>query len=205
MKEIKMSSGKLEALFETVKQSLSKYDDRPILKYIKIEVEGNKLSAVAVDGYMLSVFYADVENQDDEKFEFLIQPFYIPKCKMDCEVVFNCEEENVVKVTIVEPISKNKTYYEFNNGSLLPQNFINWKNVLEETDNELKIYVDARKLANLLKPFLKHHDSYNNQVELSFVRKNNGIDSLKPVYVKQTTKIGIEKRALVLPIRQIND
>lgn len=204
MKEIKMNSLQLQALFDTLKDSIARDDSRPVLKYIKVEINGEELTAVSVDGYTLSTFKTKIINEDKENFEFLIQPFYIPKTKLGCEVIFNCDTENLVRVVITDQITRNKIEYEFYNKCEV-NNFIDWKKVLGEPDENLKIFVNANLLIKTLKQFTKNHALRNSEVEISFEREKDGIAKLHPINIKQHTKIGIEKEAIVLPIRNLED
>ena len=81
MKEITLEISVVEQMFKTLKKSLSKDKARPILEWIKCEVKGKKLLAVALDGYMLTTFAVDIKEGVEEEFGFYIQPFYIPKYK----------------------------------------------------------------------------------------------------------------------------
>lgn len=200
--KIKTDSVKLQALFETLKESISKTGERPVLKYIKMEVKGNELTAVALDGYMLSTFKTTVENEDNEDFEFLIQPFYIPNTKIPSDVIFE-KNKNVVNVTISQT-TKDKLCYSF---SSLPDvtSFIDWKKIMLETDKNLEVCFSASRMMRILRQFTKHNGLYNNDVVMSFERKNDGINPIAPIYLTQKTEVGVDKQAIILPVRRLKD
>ena len=54
---------KVNELFNTIKQSVSKDNSRPILKWIRCEVFENKLTAITCDGYALSTFSIEFNEQ----------------------------------------------------------------------------------------------------------------------------------------------
>ena len=206
MKQITIYSEALEQLFKTLKDSLSKDESRPILKWIKVEVEKNKLTAIALDGYMLSTIQIEgmYPNQMcDEDFVFFIKPFYIPKYKAGCEVTFNCDEKQYV-VTTVKPVTKKDTLvYKFYQPT---EQYIDWKKVMPETSKELKITVDASKLIRVLKGY-QNNLVRNNDVTISFVQKESGsgINPIAPMLLEQKTKTGINRQSILLPIRTIED
>ena len=200
--KIKTDSLKLQALFNTLKESISKTNDRPVLKYIKMKVSGNELTAVALDGYILSSFKTEIVNEDNQDFEFLIQPFYIPKTRLPSEITFE-KNDKIVNVTINQ-FTKDKICYSFQN-LMDATSFIDWEKVIPETDEKLEICFDAVKMINVLKQFTKFHDCSNNNVVMSFVRKDNGINPVQAICLKQKTGIGIDKQAIILPIRRLTD
>ena len=206
MKQITIYSEKLEQLFKSLKDSLATDDSRPILKWIKVEVENENLTAIALDGYMMSTVKLQAMEATEfgmEKYSFYIKPFYIPKYRAGCEVTFNCDNENYIVVT-VKPITKKDTLvYTFYQPT---EKYIDWEKVLPETSKELKVSLDAVKLIRLLKGF-ESKDIKNNMVTLSFVtkEKGTGINPISPVLLEQKTKNGIKKEAILLPIRNLED
>lgn len=204
MKQITIYSEALEQLFKTLKDSLSTDESRPILKWIKVEVEKNKLTAIALDGYMMSTIQIDGMHPNemcDEAFHFFMKPFYIPKYRAGCEITFNYDEKEYVSVT-VKPVTKKDTLvYKFYQPT---EQYIDWKKVIPETSKELKITVDASKLIRVLKGY-QNSLVRNNDVTLSFVQKENGsgINPIAPMLLEQKTKTGINRQSILLPIRTI--
>ena len=206
MKQITVYSEELEQLFKTLKDSLAQDDSRPILKWIKVEVEENKLTAISLDGYMMSTMQIEAIKGSEfgnEKYDFFIKPFHIPKHKAGCEVTFNCDTKDYVIVSI-NPITKKDTLeYKFYQPSA---EYIDWKKVLPETSNELKVTLDAGKLIKLLKGYQNNMVS-KNMVTLKFVKKENGfgINPISSVLFEQKTKSGIKRQSILLPIRNLED
>ena len=56
MKQITLSEGEFKSLLDGVKHSAAIDDCRPMLQYIRIEVEKNKITAYTLDGYRASRF-----------------------------------------------------------------------------------------------------------------------------------------------------
>ena len=82
MKELKLDSFIVDDLFKGLQPCLAKDDSRPILKWIKVEVEKTKITAIALDGYMMFTHTIDIKDNDEEEpYSFFIKPFNIPKTK----------------------------------------------------------------------------------------------------------------------------
>ena len=199
MKEIKINDIQLNELFKTLKSSLSKDETRPILKWIKVEVKGDKITAISVDGYMLSTITFSISENTNEEFCFFIQPFYIPKDKNGLEITFNCENEKYVMVTIESFSQKDKLTYQFYQPD---NNFIDWQKIIPETDDSLEVTVNAVRLMNLMKGY-QCNLLYNNEVTLKFKRNGKGIDFISPVVFEQTTLTGTKKQSILLPIKKL--
>lgn len=199
MKEITLEISVVEQMFKTLKKSLSKDKARPILEWIKCEVKGNKLLAVALDGYMMTTFAVNIKEEFEEEFGFYIQPFYIPRYKNGGTVKFFADSKNEIMVEIKSFTSPNKLIYAIKQPG---DNFIEWRNVIPETDDELKIFVNARMLVDVLEGF-KCSPMANNEICIKFKRHKNGIDCVAPMIVEQNTKDGITRSGLLLPIRHL--
>lgn len=199
-KIITIDSSIIEELFKTTKESIAKDDSRLILKWIKVEVENKKMTAVSVDGYMLSSISIDLKNEVEEPYSFFIKPFYIPKSKQGYQITFDCSDKEVVSVTLKPYTSDTTINYKITQPK---QEFINWKQILPETDKNFEIVFNAGYLINILKGF-KTSLINQNEVVLCFKKDENGINKIAPVILKQFTKVGIEKQALLLPIRRVD-
>lgn len=202
MKELKLDSFKIEDLFKGLKPCLAKDDSRPILKWIKVEVEKTKITAISVDGYMLFTHTIDIEdNNEEEPYSFFIKPFNIPKTKSGSEITINCENEKFINITVRPYTSKDTITYSIEQPI---SEFINWKQVMVEPDEDLSIYFDARRLREVLKGFVNNYAN-NNMVCLKFRKNKNGsgIDKVSSMTIEQKTKVGITKRSILLPIRNI--
>ena len=202
MRELKLDSFKIEDLFKGVKTCLATDDSRPILKWIKVEVEKTKITAISLDGYMLFTHTIDIEdNKEEEPYSFFIKPFNIPKTKSGSEITINCENEKFITITIRPYTSKDTITYSIEQPTT---EFIKWKQVMVEPDEDLSIYFDARRLRELLTGFVNNYAN-NNMVCLKFVKNKNGsgINKLSCMTIEQKTKVGITKRSILLPIRNL--
>ena len=170
MKELKLDSFRIEDLFKCLKSCLATDDSRPILKWIKVEVEKTKITAISVDGYMLCTYTIDIEDNDEEEpYSFFIKPFNIPKTKSGSEITINCENEKFITITIRPYTSKDTITYSIEQPI---SEFIKWKQIIAESDKDLSIYFDARRLRDILKGFVNSY--VNNMVCLSFRKNKNG-------------------------------
>ncbi len=197
-KIITIDSSRLEELFKTTKDSLSKDESRPILKWIKIEVEKDKMTAISLDGYILSTITIDINNDIEEPYSFFIQPFYIPKTKQGCEITFDCSSTGYVMVIIKPYTSKDTISYKITQPSA---EFINWQQAIPKTDKQFEISFNANYLMKILKGF-NTGIADKNEVRLCFSKSETGINAVAPMVLKQYTKVGIEKQSIILPIRR---
>ena len=202
MKELKLDSFIVDDLFKGLQPCLAKDDSRPILKWIKVEVEKTKITAIALDGYMMFTHTIDIKDNDEEEpYSFFIKPFNIPKTKSGSEITINCENEKFANITVRPYTSKDTITYTIEQPV---SEFIKWKQIMVEPDEELSISFDARKLREVLKGFVNNYAN-NNMVSLKFRKKENGsgIDKVSIMTLEQKTKVGITKRSILLPIRSI--
>lgn len=196
-KLVTIDSSILEELFKTTKQSISKDEARPILKWIKVEVEKGKLTAISLDGYILSTTCIEIKNEVTEPYSFFIQPFYIPKSKQGSEITFDCSCKDYVTVTIKPYTSRDTISYRITQPN---SEFINWRQIFNlNLDENLEICFNADKLIKILKGFCTSFTD-KNEVILCFAKSENGINKNAPMVLKQYTNNGIEKQSLVLPI-----
>lgn len=74
MKQITLSEGEFKSLLDGVKHSAAVDDCRPMLQYIRIEVEKNKITAYTLDGYRASRFVINRKTENPDKFVCYIKP-----------------------------------------------------------------------------------------------------------------------------------
>lgn len=191
MKEITLNEGLLEKIFSTTKNTIAIDDSRPVLKFIKIEVTDKNIKAISVDGYMLTTFEIPHEQNEVTPFECLVKPFNIPKHSK--KVVINAEDKDSAKITIY--------FGDYQISHIIKQpdaEFINYQSVFPETNQNLSICFDARRLQSLLKGF----KGYNRNccVRFTFCGKDVGIDPIKPA-VLEFAEDGVKTKSLILPMR----
>lgn len=199
MKEITLDITVVKKIFNTLKKSLSRDNSRPILQWIKVEVKEDKVNAIALDGYMMTMSSIELKEKPDEEFDFYIQPFYMPTYRTGGIVKFSVEENNRLSIEIKSLTSRDTITYSIQQPLA---EFINWRNVIPEVDEDLKICVDARLLTDALNGFKDSHDT-KNAVWLKFKRRDNGIDIISPIVLEQKAENGITNKGIVLPIRAV--
>lgn len=74
MKQITLSEGEFKSLLDGVKHSAAIDDCRPMLQYIRIEVEKNKITAYTLDGYRASRFIINRKTENHDEFVCYIKP-----------------------------------------------------------------------------------------------------------------------------------
>lgn len=204
MKKITVCQEDLKELLKTVKETIATDDSRPILRWIKMEVNKDTLTAVSLDGYMMSTVQIPLKNNDEEKpFSFFIQPFHIPTSKSGSQITFDATNKEYVTVTIEPLLSKDTVSYKI----YQPKNeYIAWEKVIPDTDKTLKVSVDAGRLIRLLRGYRSNLVD-NNMVTITFVRNKIGfgIDPLKPVVFEQKTVTDLKKQSILLPVRNLRD
>lgn len=192
MKQITITKEQLVEMLQMAKTTIAKDDTRPILTYIKIEVTAQEISAVSLDGYMLSKISYN-HNQTTEPFSFVIKPFEIPTDLINAIV-----EQNGDSVNITLKCSYFDITYSFKQPD---SEYINYEKILPTTSKNLTISFDAVRLIKILKPFTKSRMT-RNCVRLSFVEKDGGINRNRPVTLTAKSDDGATKYALLLSLRR---
>lgn len=69
-----IESSNFNRLIDGVKKSAAKTDAKPIQMWIRLELEGKTATAIAVDGYQMSVERAELLESVDEAFTVYVKP-----------------------------------------------------------------------------------------------------------------------------------
>lgn len=194
MKKITIDYQNFKNLIKAVKPAISKDDPRPVLKFIKFEVDKSQIRAISCDGYMLQVATLEHGQIVDESFEFLLEPIkqFLDSTTLPYSTIeIECEENLKTKLTI-------QSYFTQTIVLTTPsgKDYLNWENVFPEVSEDLKITFSASRLIQLLKTCL------NNQgyVTFKFCKSDKGIDNVKATLISHIDE-NIKKEYVLLPVR----
>lgn len=93
MKQITLSEGEFKSLLDGVKHSAAIDDCRPMLQYIRIEVEKNKITAYTLDGYRASRFVINRKTENPDEFVCYIKPVPFKETKSGTRQVLITHDE----------------------------------------------------------------------------------------------------------------
>lgn len=93
MKQITLSEGEFKSLLDGVKHSAAIDDCRPMLQYIRIEVEKNKITAYTLDGYRASRFVINRKTENHDEFVCYIKPVPFKETKSGTRQVLITHDE----------------------------------------------------------------------------------------------------------------
>ena len=79
MKTVSINANDVRKMFKVCGACLDTNGARECLQYIKIEVRGNKATAIGCDGFRLATVTSDIINQDGAEFDFFVKPVKIDK------------------------------------------------------------------------------------------------------------------------------
>lgn len=130
MNKIEINECVFKKVISAVKHTVARDDSRPILKYIQLNVSGNKLVVVSLDGYRASRITVDLGTIDCESFTCYIKPINIKTSKNGVFPVIVEADDDIACVEVITEYGKLK--YSFTQ----PKS--------EYVDIE-KIYKDARE------------------------------------------------------------
>lgn len=188
MKKITLEKAIFSKLIDTVKECVAKDDSRPALRYIKIEVEPETITAIAVDGFRMAKIELKHGNADVEPFDFVLKPLVLSANakNVEIELVDGCAE-----ITVYELFGKLKYFFEQPKAE-----FFNHKQIVDEKVlvNDNYICFNAKYMIECLKSFCGK--SRNNQCEL-----HHGESKVSPFYlISNNDDEKVVK--LILPIRK---
>ena len=113
---------------------------RECLQYIKIEVRGNKATAIGCDGFRLATVTFDTITKDGADFDFFVKPAKIDKKAIIVNFTINDDKS----VTMSDGATSITTRYLVN--------YIEWERVFEmsKPKQPAQIVINAKMLAEIL-------------------------------------------------------
>ena len=149
MKIVSINANDVKKMFKVCGACLDTDGVRECLQYIKIEVRGNKATAIGCDGFRLSsVTSTDVITKDEADFDFFVKPVKIDKYAMRVDFAINDDKS----VTMSDGATSITTKYL--------TNYIEWERVFEMhvQKQPVKIAITAKMLAEILNAIKDYGD-----------------------------------------------
>lgn len=140
MKYVTINANDVKKMFKVCGACLDTDGVRECLQYIKIEVRGNKATAIGCDGFRLATVTSEIIAQDGAEFDFFVKPAKIDKKAMLVSFTINDDKS----VTMSDGATSITTRYL--------TNYIEWERVFEMSTPKqpAEIVIDAKMLAEIL-------------------------------------------------------
>lgn len=192
MKQLTLSEDEFKSLLDGVKHSVATDNSRPMLQYIRIEVEKNKITAYTLDGYRASRFVINRKTENPDEFVCYIKPLPFKASKSGAQqVIITHDERSTTSVQC--PTEYGEIVYRFNTKG---GEFVNIEAIFkgaEEHDRETGI--NAKYLAQAMQALAKVDDGCNH---LAMIESKE--NATLPVLFKAKNS-NYENTQLILPVR----
>lgn len=203
MKKTEISSYMFNKAIESVKGNLATNDSRPILKFIKVEVDEKFINFISLNGYAMTIYKFEHKNENVIPFEFVFKGFKVFVDKnLQYKVSIELLENNILKINYIDK-EDYKVEKVFNQAM---GEYINWKKILTDNKDEENISISFNK--NFLLNSLKSHKA--DTVTLKISATDKALDNyfsttkLKPIFINSTGLLGEQTETMVLPVRTFN-
>ena len=149
MKIVSINADDVKKMFKVCGACLDTSGVRENLQYIKIEVRGNKATAIGCDGFRLATVTSDIITQDGAEFDFFVKPAKIDKKAMLVSFTINDDKS----VTMSDGATSVTTKYL--------ANYIEWKRLFEMSTPKqpAQIGINAKMLAEILNAIKDYGDN----------------------------------------------
>ena len=157
MKIVSINADDVKKMFKVCGACLDTSGVRENLQYIKIEVRGNKATAIGCDAFRLAtVTSTDVITKDEQVFEFFVKPVKIDKHVMRVDFTINDDKS----VTMCDGTIRLTTNYLVD--------YIGWERIyaMNAPKQPIEIGIDAKMLAEILNAIKDYGD--NKRVLITF-------------------------------------
>lgn len=194
MKQLTLSESEFKDLLDGVKHSVATDDSRPVLQYIRIEVEKNKITAYTLDGYRASRFVINRKTENPDEFVCYIKPVPFKETKSGTRQVLITHDEKST-TSVQYETEYGEIVYRFNTKG---GEFINIAQIYagaEEHDRETGI--NAKYLAQAMQALAKVDEGRNHLAAIE--GKEN---ATRPVLFKAINS-DYENTQLILPVRLV--
>lgn len=194
MKQLILSEGEFKSLLDGVKHSVATDDSRPMLQYIRIEVEKNKITAYTLDGYRASRFVINRKTENPDEFVCYIKPVPFKETKSGTRQVLITHDEKST-TSVQYETEYGEIVYRFNTKG---GEFVNIAQIYagaEQHDRETGI--NAKFLAQAMQALAKVDEGRNHIATIE--SKSN---ALQPVLFKAKNN-NYENTQLILPVRLV--
>lgn len=192
MKQITLSEGEFKSLLEGVKHSAAIDDCRPMLQYIRIEVQKNKITAYTLDGYRASRFVINRKTENPDEFVCYIKPVPFKETKSGARQVLITHDEKST-TSVQYETEYGKIVYRFNTKG---GEFVNIQAIFEGAEaHDRETGINAKYLAQAMQALSKVDAGRNHIATIE-----GKSDILKPVLFKAKNS-DYENTQLILPVR----
>ena len=192
MKQITLSEGEFKSLLDGVKHSAAIDDCRPMLQYIRIEVEKNKITAYTLDGYRASRFVINRKTENPDEFVCYIKPVPFKETKSGARQVLITHDEKST-TSVQYETEYGEIVYRFNTKG---GEFVNIQAIFEGAEaHDRETGINAKYLAQAMQALAKVDAGRNHIATIE-----GKSDILKPVLFKAKNS-DYENTQLILPIR----
>jgi DNA polymerase III sliding clamp (beta) subunit (PCNA family) len=163
----------------------SKDENRPIFENIHVFTEDDKLVIEAVDGYRLHQSKIEIQENDEKlNFNILVKELKTVKSKA-----------NLIEILLSNDVLKiDENLYKVDSESA--KNYLNYKHVIPNYENEMYICVNAFYLSEALKDIANELEKGKTDVKIQFEKSGEGIGKISPILLTSGNQTNI-----VLPIR----
>lgn len=192
MKQITLSEGKFKSLLDGVKHSAAIDDCRPMLQYIRIEVEKNKITAYTLDGYRASRFVINRKTENHDEFVCYIKPVPFKETKSGTRQVLITHDEKST-TSVQYETEYGEIVYRFNTKG---GEFVNIQAIFEGAEaHDRETGINAKYLAQAMQALAKV-DAGRNHIATIEGKAN----PVQPVLFKARND-NFENTQLILPVR----
>ena len=192
MKQITLSEGEFKSLLDGVKHSAAIDDCRPMLQYIRIEVQKSKITAYTLDGYRASRFVINRKTENPDEFVCYIKPVPFKETKSGTRQVLITHDEKST-TSVQYETEYGEIVYRFNTKG---GEFVNIQAIFEGAEaHDRETGISAKYLAQAMQALAKVDAGRNHIATIE-----GKSDILKPVLFKAKNS-DYENTQLILPVR----
>ena len=194
MKQLTLSESEFKDLLDGVKHSVATDDSRPVLQYIRIEVEKNKITAYKLDGYRASRFVINRKTENPDEFVCYIKPVPFKETKSGARQVLITHDEKST-TSVQYETEYGEIVYRFNTKG---GEFVNIQAIFEGAEaHDRETGINAKYLAQAMQALSKVDAGRNHIATIE-----GKSDILKPVLFKAKNS-DYENTQLILPVRLV--
>ena len=194
MKKLTIKNAIWNIAMKTIKSTLATDMSRPVLKKCKVEVDEEYIKFISIDGYTGTIYTHKHNQENVEKFDFVIDCFMVDVDKNWVNVITIERDDDCIKFSYVD---NNKNYIE-RTVEKCDWEYINYINIFKNKDSQdvYSVLVDVRKLKQIL-------SSYSGNCRMIRIMVNK--DKSKPVFFESGKDMNGAIESILLPIREISD
>lgn len=194
MKQLTLSESEFKDLLDGVKHSVATDDSRPVLQYIRIEVEKNKITAYTLVGYRASRFVINRKTENPDEFVCYIKPVPFKETKSGARQVLITNDEKST-TSVQYETEYGEIVYRFNTKG---GEFVNIQAIFEGAEaHDRETGINAKYLAQAMQALSKVDAGRNHIATIE-----GKSDILKPVLFKAKNS-DYENTQLILPVRLV--